>query len=166
MKHLNPTLKYWTALSLILLASIGITYLAKRWSQITAPRTTSEIYTRYTGREGLLVSFVKDYRVNDSTTVDVTVIQAVDTSLWGQLLSDFAYPVIADREFQRQLYSDTSSILLAVLSKTNPKSGIDPVLANNNVVTASYFKHTICAFEINDTLQIRRIIRNQLEKNI
>ena len=42
------------------------------------PRTVpidqcSDVYRQYQGREGLEVSFVKQYRVNDTTAVDVTM---------------------------------------------------------------------------------------------
>ena len=45
----------------------------------------SEVYRRYKDRDDLSVAFVKDYRIGDSITVDVTTITAKDSASWEQL---------------------------------------------------------------------------------
>ena len=46
----------------------------------------SEVYRRYKDRDDLSVAFVKDYRIGDSITVDVTTIEAKDSTSWESLL--------------------------------------------------------------------------------
>lgn len=46
----------------------------------------SEVYRRFKDSNGLHVAFVKDYRVGDSITVDVTTIEAKDSTSWESLL--------------------------------------------------------------------------------
>jgi len=48
----------------------------------------SEVYRRYKDRDNLSVAFVKDYRIGDSITVDVTTITAKDSVSWEQLLRE------------------------------------------------------------------------------
>ena len=48
----------------------------------------SEVYRRYKDRDNLSVAFVKDYRIGDSITVDVTTITAPDSAGWEQLLRE------------------------------------------------------------------------------
>ena len=60
-----------TALTL-LLTSVFLT--TKRYTAV------SEVYLRYKDRDDLRVAFVKDYRVDDSTVVDVTTLTARDSA--------------------------------------------------------------------------------------
>ncbi len=48
----------------------------------------SEVYRHYCDREDLCVEFFKDFRINDSTTVDVTTITAHDSASWESLLHE------------------------------------------------------------------------------
>ncbi len=48
----------------------------------------SEVYNRYKDRSDLRVAFVKDYRIDDSTTVDVTTLTAKDSASWEALLRE------------------------------------------------------------------------------
>ena len=50
--------------------------------------TVSEVYLHYKDRADLKVGFVKDYRVDDSTTVDVTTLTAKDSAGWEALLRE------------------------------------------------------------------------------
>ncbi|MBR1834331.1 MAG: hypothetical protein IJ785_02310 [Bacteroidales bacterium] len=53
------------------------------------PRKVTEFYARYKDRPGVnVVSFV-GYRINDSIRADVTVVQAVDDSVYAALLPEF-----------------------------------------------------------------------------
>ena len=45
----------------------------------------SEVYNRYKDRDDLRVAFVKDYRIDDSTIVDVTTLIAKDSASWEAL---------------------------------------------------------------------------------
>ena len=52
----------------------------------------SEVYNRYKDRSDLRVAFVKDYRVDDSTTVDVTTLTAKDSAGWDNLMREMNRP--------------------------------------------------------------------------
>ena len=48
--------------------------------------SVSDVYRRYAGDEKLAVAFVKDYRIGDSITVDVTTITVKDSASWEVFL--------------------------------------------------------------------------------
>ena len=52
----------------------------------------SEVYNRYKDRDDLRVAFVKDYRIDDSTNVDVTTLTAKDSASWEALLREMNIP--------------------------------------------------------------------------
>ena len=45
---------------------------------------------RYAGRPGIEAAYLRDYRLNDSVSVAVTLFRATDSAAWQQLCSDFA----------------------------------------------------------------------------
>ena len=65
---------------MLVLASLAVS--AKRHANV------SEVYRRYKDRDNLSVAFVKDYRICDSITVDVTTITAKDSARWEMLLRE------------------------------------------------------------------------------
>ena len=52
----------------------------------------SEVYNRYKDRDDLRVAFVKDYRIDDSTNVDVTTLTAKDSAGWESLMREMNKP--------------------------------------------------------------------------
>lgn len=50
------------------------------------------LYLKYKDVPGIAAGFIKDFRVNDSTVMDVTTLQAVDTAAWHRLTGDFGFP--------------------------------------------------------------------------
>ena len=80
-------MKRWGIKFLLLaIASILVVVAVKYWPRVLTPDQCSEVYRRYKDRDDLSVAFVKDYRIGDSITVDVTTIEAKDSTSWESLL--------------------------------------------------------------------------------
>ena len=76
-------MKRWGLKFLLLaFASILVVVAVKYWPRVLTPDQCSEVYRRYKDRDNLSVAFVKDYRIGDSITVDVTTITAPDSAGW------------------------------------------------------------------------------------
>ena len=82
-------LKFWGVFFIILAVALGVITLIYRWHRIFPTHEVSEIYSRYAKEEGIDAAFVKDYRVNDTITVDVTLLEATDSAGWSMLKEDF-----------------------------------------------------------------------------
>ena len=90
----------WVGIALLIeLAAIT---LWKRWYWFFPSYSVSELYTKYAGTEGLDVAFVKDYRVNDTVFVDVTMLETKDSLMWDSLKKDFKIMDIP-KELEEQL---------------------------------------------------------------
>ena len=46
------------------------------------PDECSDVYRQYKDTPGIKASFIKDYPLNDTTTIDVTSFTALDTASW------------------------------------------------------------------------------------
>ena len=53
------------------------------------PIETSCYFERYKTRQDVTVAFFKDKKISDSSTIDVTVIEAVDFSAWYWIVREF-----------------------------------------------------------------------------
>jgi hypothetical protein len=82
-------MKKSVTLILVLMALAGVAVLIFRNCIDTiVTRQNSEVYRRYCKKDGLQVSWVKDYPVGDSLFFDLTVIAAEDSSAWAELLKE------------------------------------------------------------------------------
>ena len=70
---------------------------------IRYPRTVpldecSDVYKRYKDVEGVRATYIKDFRVNDTLTIGVTLLEATDSEGWERLLKAFD----ASRDMQKR----------------------------------------------------------------
>ena len=75
------------AAAFVLLA-VAAVLVVKYWHHTLPAEECGEVYCRYSNRDDLKVSFLKDFRIDDSTTVDVTTITAKDSASWEALLRE------------------------------------------------------------------------------
>ena len=111
------------------------------------------------------VSFIKDFPVNDSISVDVTTLDAVDSIGWATLIEDCNIPVAnfeKDKAYIDSLYpgaypKDKEIVFLWRSYKCDPGSRINPQITNyrgykptdtieTEECTASLTNHNVCIF--------------------
>lgn len=122
----------------------------------------SDVYKKYAGMDGVDVTFIRDYKVNDTVYVDVTYIEATTDSSWNEIKRDFQIsipPEIMD------LY-DSNSVDLKFAPHNNYSSPIDSILINNDIIVFTYFKQTVLVFDIKDEKQSDAIINRQIINTI
>lgn len=121
----------------------------------------SDVYKRYAKMDGVDATFIKDYKVNDTVFVDVTLLEAKTDSAWNVILNDFNMPVIPEE--YRELVEKNSSIEFNLISKEDPQK-IDEDIDKNDVLVLSRQKHSVCVFHTNNKLQRNAIVRNKLDE--
>lgn len=160
-QRLIDKLTSWpVTLTVCLLIVLG-TLIVKLWPRTVPFDQCSEIYQKYASMENVKASFIKDYKVNDSVFVDVTLIEATTDSAWNVILNDFNMPVIPEE--YRELVEKNSSIEFNLISKEDPQK-IDEDIDNNDVLVLSRQKHSVCILHINNKIQRNAIIRNKLDE--
>ena len=134
---------------------------------VLVPRMgVSDLYRRYEGNPHLDVTYLRNFPVNDTLAVDVTLLQALDDEGWDTLRADFRIPELPPL-FQQQIEDGKDMLSLRFVSKTDPSHTMDSVdMLNNNVIAISRLKRTICIFYTSTIAEQQCIYYNQLEKNI
>lgn len=148
------------AIIIVLIAMLLLGMLAcLLWPRVVPLEECSEVYRRYEGLEGIDAAYIKNYRVNDTLTLPVTLLEATTDSGWARLQKDFGVPEIP-KEYEDLFYADSNQV--SVKKYVNPENPLDT--QSDDLVATSRYKRAICYFEIQNEEQ-REIMLNKLIKD-
>lgn len=140
---------YFTVFAVVVALSVAVPLLVvhKPWGGTKVE--TSELYNRYADKEGIEASFIKDYRVNDSIFVDVTVLEATSLVGWRTLKTEFDIIEAEDlppeeRDIFNALYGNFISMKRAIPGKYNQAP--DTNLWNDDVVAIERAEKRVTVF--------------------
>lgn len=140
--------------------------LAGGWIVVSLPNVVpkdncSDLYRQYAGAEGIKATFVKDYRVNDSITLDVTILEARDSAGWAGLLKDFDITPLP-QEALEFLGLDTNAVTFWKVHKTDFTPVDDPLCTDFYLIVLQECRRTITLFSIENAAQSRAVFTREL----
>lgn len=147
LPKLLKSLSSWPAtLTVSLLILVGATAV-KLWPRTVPFSQCSEVYQKYAGNPDIDASFIKDFRINDTLAVDVTVLKAKDSSGWETMLADFDIRTPPPNFMQR--ISNGEDIISCKFILDNDTTHISSSGTRTNAIIAiSRIKHTLTFFNI------------------
>lgn len=187
-QRLIDKLTSWpVTLTVCLLIVLG-TLTVKLWPRTVPFEQCSEIYKQYANVEGIDVSFIKDYKVNDTVFVDVTLLEATDSMGWATLKKDFEIPNPSP-DFQQRIDSGKDLIytkkipkvtIADSLKKSHPNvssqsreddnlhssRGAENVTYGNDWLAISHLNHIIIVFHTKNEDEVHAVIFRNFEKSI
>ena len=92
-------------------AVVAATLAFRLWPRTLSPVQCGEPYRRYAGSDIVRASFIKDKRINDSVSVDVTLLEAVGDSGWVVL--DYVDVIVHAFTHEAREYYDLDSLYKA-----------------------------------------------------
>ena len=149
---------------LICLLAVGVALVVVRCPRTVPWEQCSEVYKKYSQMDGINAAYIKDYRINDTLTIAVTLLEATTDSGWATLQEDFEVPAIQE---YKEYYYDSNKVSLKQYTKSVPLYSDGDTLIND-LITISYYKHTIVHLEVKNRMQSDLFIRKQvddIEKN-
>lgn len=119
------------------------------WLLPRTPRAdqTSAVYRRYADNENIAASFIKDFRVNDSVTVDVTVLEAKSDTAWTMLKDDYGVPPLSSKS-KSDMKKGSPCIAFCKLPELikNDNRSSEKYTNDNTLVVAMHNDSTIYVF--------------------
>ena len=114
------------------------------------PWQCSKLYWQYRGQEGIKATYVKQYPVDDTTLVDVTLLQATTDSAWESLCHEFVPYEFADsNKYINNLIHDTTSVTFRAVSKDDPHQKTKPdTTCDYNLLVISAKVKSVGIFQI------------------
>ena len=143
--------KIFWAVGVALVVAVAVGGLL--WPWLLPGARVSDPYRRYEDNPHLDVTFLRNFPVNDTLAVDVTLLQALDDEGWDTLRADFKIEPLPD--FLQSKIAEGEDIVSVFLApKGDPSLPMDTTdLLNNNVVGISQLKHTVCVFDTESEAQ-------------
>lgn len=123
------------------------------------PDECSDVYRQYKDTPGIKASFIKDYPLDDTTTIDVTSFTALDTASWRWLRTQFGF---GKPDFSTMEPGCIFSRIAPKGHYDQPTDQSNPM--NNDKIIGSGYDRTIEIFHITDTNQIELFSKYMLNK--
>ena len=135
--------------------------LVYRYMQSVVPYwQCSEVYKRYAHTKDIRATYIKNFPLNDTLTVGVTLLEATTDSGWARLMEDFAIiPIPSDI----LAYCDSNTVNMWMAAKRDYSLRADPDLLNNDLIAMNYLKHIISVFHLESENQQDAILHYQTE---
>lgn len=132
------------------------------------PRTVpfdqcSKLYQKYADKPGLEASFIKDYRIDDTIFVDVTLIVATDSASWNSLRFDLNIPEL-NPEIQKNISDNV--VFSKQVNKHDNSQTIEGDSPDAELMAFSYSKQTICVIHVENETEAHEILYHNFDKSI
>lgn len=154
----------WLITIIICLVILGGGAVVLLLPQVVPFDQCSDVYKRYADMDGVDATFIKDYKVNDSIRVNVTLLQATDSVSWNIIAKDLNVPPppeIPD-EYKGLFLQSNSFGYFIVKNKPNEDKQMHD--KRKDICTFSREKMTICIFHTCDETQIDAILDNSIDE--
>lgn len=150
-------------LLLALLVSAGVT--AWHFRARLFHGDSSEVFQHYRNTPGIMADYIKNFHLDDSTAISVTILQATDSTGWARLVTDFLSSLPTDIDNQ------PSDQEISIKSFLRPKGRyIQPMdttdILNNDYIIATQHNRTICVCHIESEEQINAILLFKIKETL
>lgn len=173
--------------AIIFLAIVLVALAVRLWPRTVPFDQCSDLYKQYANVEGIDATFIKDYKVNDTVFVDVTLLEATDSMGWATLKKDFEIPNPSP-DFQQRIDRGKDLIytkkipkvtVADSLKKSHPNvssksreddslhssQGAENVTYGNDFLAISHLNRTLIVFHINNNTEKHAVIYHNLVKS-
>ena len=154
--------KSWPITILVCLLILGGGGLILGWPRTVPFDQCSDVYKRYAKMDGVDATFIKDYKVNDTVFVDVTLLEAKTDFAWTVLQTDFNVPIIPEE--YRELVASYSSVDFWLAPKEDYTLPMDIVPHKNDAIVTSRKTQTISIFHLKKETPIDDIFIHKLNE--
>ena len=160
---MRPKPKQFLLLAIIFLAIVLVASAVRLWPRTIPFDQCSDLYKQYANVEGIDATFIKDYKVNDTVFVDITLLEAIDSVGWATLKKDFEVP---NPPPIAQQFIDNGEDLIGV--KLIPKSTATDTILNpypNDVLAFSHLKRSLIVFHIKNDVEKHAVVYHNFDKS-
>jgi hypothetical protein len=152
-------IKVFWLVSLVLVVAATAATAVKLWPRVEV----SDLYRTYADMPGIDATFLHDFPLNDTVAVDVTILQASDSTGWERLLKDFGMTPPPPEVIE---ICGKAFIEMRQAPKSDYSGCRDTVLLNNDFIATSWYEKTIWVFVIETEEQYSAVLLNQVDESI
>lgn len=105
----------------------------------------SDLYRRYEHSEHISATFIKDFPIDDTLRLDVTLLQATDSAGWEALQKEFNLVAVPP---EIMATFDTNSIFTKYVPQRDHSQPMDSIILNNDILAYSYHRKEMTLFHL------------------
>ena len=150
----------WAVLLLLLSAGVAVPRL---WPLLFPSHYVSDLYRHYEHNPHIQATYLRNFPVNDTLRVDVTLLQATDSTGWETLKENFnVIPILP--HIQDALDRGEDIVVVQLTPKDAPGQPMDTTdLLRNNVMAISRLNHAVCIFETRSRQEIKAVFHSKYQ---
>jgi len=152
----------WLITIIICLVILGGGAVVLLHPQVVPFDQCSVAYQTYANQPNIRAAFIKDYRINDTVKVNVTLLEAKTDSAWTVLQTDFNVPIIPEE--YKHLINNYNSVDSWLAPKDNYKSPMDTIAYRNDAIVVSRQKQIVSIFHLRKETPINDIFIHKLNE--
>ena len=159
-RHIKIFWRIVFALSLLTALAASLPFL---WPRLFPSLYATDAYRTYADRPGIDATCLHNFPLDDTLTIDVTILQATDSLGWETLKKDFNVHEL-DEHTQRKIDCGIDIVTMRLAPKKDPTLPMDTTdRLNNNAVAVSRLHHTVSVFRTNTLEEQHAILYYQLK---
>lgn len=125
----------------------------------------SETYLKYKDVPGVDATFVKDFAINDSVCVDVTILKATDEDGWAMLQKDYDIkPYTKEVLDILEKSGGVNKVDMRYIAKETNYTHRGSTLSYNDIVAISRDDYMVAVFSIDRKEQVKAVFRQQIKQ--
>lgn len=156
--------KSWPKTILFCLLIIGGGAAVILWPRTVPLQECSEIYQKYAGVENVKASFIKDYKVNDTVYVDVTFLEAINSTGWDILQQEFSIPKL-EPTLKQFIKQKKDLVISKLVVRDDYRNAAFSSSLDCEIMAFSYGAQTICIFHIKNLEERHAVLYHNLDKS-
>lgn len=156
--------KSWPITILFCLLIIGGGAAVILWPRTVPLQECSEIYQKYAKQPMIKASFIQDFIINDTVSVNVTLLQSIDSTGWATLRKDFNIPKL-DSEMQQLINNGDEMVFTIQVDKHDYSHIIKGYSPDVELLAISYLMKSVCIFHVNDEDEIHAVLFYNLDNS-
>ena len=155
-------IRRWTITLVIICVAVVLGTVWHRCARTVPLAECSEVYRRYADTPGVNAAYIKDYRVNDSVTVCVTLLEATDSASWENLQEDFKVKI--PDEVLKIMNGEIPNRNIKLAPKNDYRLPMDTVFTNNDFIVTLRHNHIISIFHLESREQYNAVRNKQFDE--
>lgn len=157
--------RFWMAVGIVTVIEGVLLCLFFQWKYIFPTDEVSAVYTRYKDVEGIAASYIKDYKVNDTVFVDVTLLEALDSTKWDTLRYEFSIPE-PEPPIKLAVELNKDMAISRLVEKDDYGKQASPSSTDCEIMAYLYGTRTICIFHVKNPVERHAVLYHNFDKSI
>lgn len=152
-------LSSWRGTALLCLLILGSAAAVILW-----PRSNDASLSRhYNHIPGIKATYFKDYPINDTLSINVTLLEALDSTGWSTLRNDFNIAEL-DPVLQQLIDSGLDPIFTRRVNKNDYKQSADSTCSNPQLLAISYRSRSLSVFHVTNEDELHAVSYHNFDK--